>query len=44
MDTDDPKERLRCFSLCRIIFISIKNSEGRMLEERMRLREMQGEE
>jgi len=44
MDTDDPKERLRCFSLRRIIFMSIKNSEGRMLEERMRLREMQGEE
>jgi len=40
MDTNDPKERLHC----RIIFMSIKNSEGRMLEERMRLREMQGEE
>jgi hypothetical protein len=41
IDTDDPKERLRCFSLRRIIFTSIKNSEGRMLEERMRLREVQ---
>jgi hypothetical protein len=44
MDTDDPKERLRCFFLRRIIFMPIKNNEGRMLEERMRLREMQGEE
>jgi hypothetical protein len=44
MDTDDPKERLRCFSLRLIIFMSIKNTEGRMLEERMRLREMQREE
>jgi hypothetical protein len=44
MDTTDPKERLRCFSLRRILFVSIKKSEGRMLEERMRLQEMQGEE
>jgi hypothetical protein len=44
MDTDDPKERLRWFSLSRIISLPIKISEGRMLEERMRLREMQGEE
>jgi hypothetical protein len=44
MDTVNPKERLRCFSVRRIIFLSIKDSEGRMLEERMHLREMQGEE
>jgi hypothetical protein len=44
MDTDDPKERLHCFSVRRIIFMSIKNIEGRMLEERMRLREMRGED
>jgi hypothetical protein len=44
MDTDDPKERLSCFSLRRIISMTIKNSEGTMVEERMRLREMQGEE
>jgi hypothetical protein len=44
IDTDDPKERLRCFSLRRIIFMSIKNSESRMLKQRIRLREMQGEE
>jgi hypothetical protein len=42
IDTDDPKGRLHCFSLLRIIFMSIKNSEGRILEECMRLREMQG--
>jgi hypothetical protein len=43
-DPDDPKKCLPCFSLRRIIFMSMKNSEGRMLEERMRLQEMQGEE
>jgi hypothetical protein len=44
MDTDDRKECLRCSSLRRILFMSIKKSEGKMLEERMRLREMQSEE
>jgi hypothetical protein len=44
MDTYDPNRRLRCFSLRRIIFMSITNSEGRMPEERMRLQDMQGEE
>jgi hypothetical protein len=44
MDINDPKERLHCFSFRGIIFMSIKNSEGAMLEQRMRLREMQGEE
>jgi hypothetical protein len=44
MDTDDPKERLRCFSLRQVIFMSIKNSEGRVLEELTCLRVMQGEE
>jgi hypothetical protein len=41
MDTDDPKERLHYFSVRRIISMSITNSEGRMLEER--LQEMHGE-
>jgi hypothetical protein len=44
MDTDDRKEHLRWLPLRRIIFMSITNSEGRMLEVRMRVREMQGEE